>query len=358
MLLELLGIESSQESPLKKWRDIVPKDDCNTWLEYFTTHVLRDRNPFDIECRLIRKNDKSEFWAYVYGNVEYDEQGHPARMLGIVQDIDHRKRAELEQQRLYEELRIQQSEKESLIYAMSHDMRAPLVNLLGFSNELEMEMNAFLVAPDEFARAESSSNMKECLRFITSSVHRMDRLQDGVLRYARLGRTELNLQEVSINDVVTNSLLPITHQIKTNNVTIHNHITHTCLADSACMDQVIANLLDNAIKYARPGVSPEITFSSREENKQIIYSIHDNGIGIPPSMRTRVFEIFQRLDSKTTSGEGLGLTLVRAILNRMNGNISIVDNAYPGTEFEIRLPKYGSHGENSDDPTAVALLEA
>jgi len=260
-------------------------------------------------------------------------------MVGVIQDISRRKLIELEQMRLYQEIKDQQAEKESLIYAMSHDMRAPLVNLLGFSRELVGELKNFVDSKDPQSQAEARRNVEDCIRFITSSVERMDRLQNGVLRYARLGRIELNFQEVNIRELVDNALLPIGHQIKTKNVTIHNRIEHNCFADTSAMEQVFANLIDNAIKYSRPEFPPEITLSSHATRSRVYYHIQDNGVGIPPRLRTRVFEIFHRLSPNDAPGEGLGLTLVRGLLNRMNGNIRIADAPPPGAEFILSLPR-------------------
>jgi|GEM_PF-6177076 len=264
-------------------------------------------------------------------------------ILSTTRDIEDKKQLELEKEVLFQELQHRQQELESLVYAMSHDLRAPLVNVLGFVRELNSELDLYSKASGDAERELLAKSMQESMKYIASSAARMDTLQNGVLRFARLGRREYLLKTVEMGALLQRILLSLEHQIRASNATITVQIDNDSLGDESALEQVFSNLIDNAIKYGRAGVAPEIQISSQLEGSEVVYTVADNGRGIPLQFHARVFEMFHRLNTDNSIlGEGLGLTLVRGLLYRINGSISILpDQERAGVVFQVRLPRTG-----------------
>jgi len=338
MLDEIFGIDKSFVRNAASWVNLVHPSDKKDIADFLINDVIGQKKPFNREYRVQRNSDQAVLWVIGRGELEFNAEGNPIRMFGTIQDITEQKNTELEKDRLVHELKTRQAEQESLIYAMSHDLRSPLVNVLGFASELEKEIAIILAFPEKFAVL--SASVQDSIHFIVKSAQRMDRLQTGILRYARLGRMEFTLQKIDCRSVIDHCIQGLEHQARSLNITFINRVEHTCIADLFAFEQVCNNLLDNAIKYSRPNIPPIICISSIEELGNIILSFQDNGTGIPIAYRSKVFEIFHRLEPHgKINGEGLGLTLVRGLLHHMNGHISISEkHAEPGTEFLVTLP--------------------
>jgi signal transduction histidine kinase len=125
----------------------------------------------------------------------------------------------------------------------------------------------------------------------------------------------------------------------TASVQIDEHLP-ACLADEAHLNQVFTNLIDNALKYRHPQREPLIRICGRLDDRQAVYTVADNGVGIQSEYHDKIFEVFHRLDPKDDNhGEGLGLTIVKRILERMDGTISLESQSDGGAVFTVRLPQ-------------------
>jgi PAS domain S-box-containing protein len=269
-------------------------------------------------------------------------------IIAVVRDITERKKAEEERKQLLEELNDKNKELEQVFYIASHDLRSPLVNIQGFSKELEQALK--YVQSILFHSEDISSQTKETLtptleedipeafQYILASISKMDSLLSGLLRLSRLGRAALNIKNLDMNKLVLDITKSFEYQVKEKGVTLKINKLPPCLGDETQINQVFSNLIDNALKYLDPNQSGAIKISGRKENGHAVYYIKDNGIGIAPEHQERIYEIFHRLNPSATQGEGLGLTVTRKILERHAGKIWVESEPGKGSKFIITLP--------------------
>ena len=116
-----------------------------------------------------------------------------------------------------------------------------------------------------------------------------------------------------------------------------------CVGDHVQINQLFSNLLDNALKYRDPERPGVIEITGQQVNDQVVYCVRDNGIGIPEEHHSKIFEIFQRLNPSATTGEGLGLSIVKKILSRHNGSIWVESEPGVGSRFFVLLPSVSKH---------------
>lgn len=276
-----------------------------------------------------------------------DSRGKIVGLVGISRDITKRRRAEEDRERLMQTLALKNEELESILYVTSHDLRAPLVNIQGFSHELSRSCDLICSAlgdkvtaadVDEKVRVALNKDVPEALGFIMTSASRMDSLLSGLLRLSRLGQAAVNIEPLDMNAMFANITKSMEYQVKEAGATVDIESLPSCLGDASQINQVFSNILDNALKYldeSRPGV---IRIYAKVEDGQSIYCVEDNGAGIAPEHQSKIFEIFHRLEPDKKSGEGLGLTIVRHILDRHNGKVWAESELGKGSKFFVSLP--------------------
>lgn len=271
-------------------------------------------------------------------------------LLVMMMDVSDRIQAGLELRRteqareqLVEELKQKNKELETLVYVASHDLRSPLVNIQGFSqrlgkalDELQREL-AGSASPELLALLRE--RMPAALGYIRASGAKMDSIINGLLRLSRAGRMGLRTEVLDMDQLLQTAAGSMAYQLQSAEGELELQPLPPCRADPAQTAQVFANLLDNAIKYRDPARPLRVRVSGQPEGRMVCYSVEDNGIGIPPEQRSRVWEIFQRLDpAGPTPGEGLGLTLVRRMVERNGGRIQVESGADGGSRFLVLLP--------------------
>ena len=276
-----------------------------------------------------------------------DSHGKIVGIVGISRDITARKLAEHDREQLMQTLALKNKELESILYVTSHDLRAPLVNIQGFSNELSCSCDMIHSAlKDKIKAADMSEevhtafnkDVPEALGFILTSARKMDSLLSGLLRLSRLGQAAVNIERLDMNAMLTDVTKSMEYQVKEAGATVELESLPPCLGDSSQINQIFSNILDNALKYldeSRPGM---IHIYAKIENGQNIYCVEDNGAGIAPEHQSKIFEIFHRLEPGGKSGEGLGLTIVRRILERHNGKVWVESELGKGSKFFVSLP--------------------
>ena len=286
-------------------------------------------------------------WHLVTG-VHEDAVG--MEIIGVGSDVTERKLAEEEREQFLRELESMNKELESIVYVASHDLRSPLVNIQGFSRKLAkacQEMNALLRddrVPGDLQSACDSiqGSIGKSLHFITSSVEKMDTLLGGLLRLSRLGRKALKHDRVDMNGLVEDVVNAMTYQLRQSGGEIEVEPLLPCLGDAVQINQVFSNLIDNAVKYCAPERRLRIGISSWMDGGQAVFRISDNGIGIPLAQQEKIWEIFHRLNpGSDVAGEGLGLTVVRRILDRSDGKVWVESEWGKGSSFFVSLP----HGD-------------
>lgn len=276
-----------------------------------------------------------------------DSLGRVIGALSTAHDITESQQAHAEREQLLKTLELKNVELQNLVYIASHDLRSPLVNIQGFGGELERvcsKLDALTTQlPDgpnrQAIRALLTNDMPECLYFVKAGTEKINQLLDGLLRLSRVGTAEVMLESVDMDEVLRQALFAIRYQIQQHGVAIHVDTLPSCLGDGVLINQLFSNLIDNAIKYSEPSRPCRIRISGRIEGSQVVYQVNDNGIGIEPEYHDAVFQLFYRLHpSGNMAGEGLGLTIVKRILDRLNGTIRLESVPGQGTTFFITLP--------------------
>lgn len=263
-------------------------------------------------------------------------------------DMQWRRKSDRQKAEVIGSLQSMNTELESIVNISSHELRSPLLNIQGFAQELTTDCRELVdiirttqVPPDVEGKLSSiiQQDIPQALEYITHSAGRMDSLLKGLLRLSRLGRAALNIQPLEMNRLIDEIVKTMQYRITQQKVEISTGRLPACLGDESQITQVFGNLLDNALKYIGGEEAGRISISGRVEGSYSIYCVRDNGIGILPQNHSRIFEIFHRLDTaEPVSGEGLGLTIVRRIVERHNGRVRVESECGKGSSFYITLP--------------------
>lgn len=303
----------------------------------------------------IYKNDYYQIKGIETGAVDFITKPIiPEILLGKVSVFlelyDQRKRIEniaKEKEKLNIELIEKNKELEQIIYVISHDLRSPLVNIQGFSRELDTDMSSILsilsadtITPEdrEILFSLINADIPESLKYIFSSINKMDMLLTGLLKLSRLGQKALEIKEIDMNSLIAGVAEDFEFQIKEENIELNIGHLPSCKGDLTQINQVMSNLLDNAIKYLDPGRRGIINIYGRAENAHSVYCVEDNGIGIDDKDKKIIFEIFHRLHPHDSQGQGLGLNIIGKILERHSGKIWVESRLGTGSKFFISLP--------------------
>jgi len=238
-------------------------------------------------------------------------------------------------------------EIEAFVYIVSHDLRAPLVNLQGFANELGRSCDAlerYLAAaalPPSEARSIQGilrDDIPAALRFISASSNKFERLTDALLLLSRTGKQELHFEEVDVGAVVDATLLSLRQSIQSAAAEVRVDSLPAAFGDVTGIGQVFANLISNALKYVHPGRPAQIRIGGQIENGRAHYWVTDNGAGFPKSSQPRLFQVFQRFHPHLASGEGMGLAIVKRVIERHRGKVWAESEEGVGTTFHLHLP--------------------
>ena len=269
--------------------------------------------------------------------------------MAIVRNITERKRAEEALTRTAEELARSNEEVRQFAYIVSHDLRAPLVNVEGFVSELRGSLADLerLARPavEQLGETERErtdrilrQDLPEALEFIGSSVSRMDHLINALLRLSRLGRHDMVPERLDLGSLVSEILTSLGTQIEARDATVAVLALPEITADRTCLEQILGNILTNAVLYLDPARPGRIEISGKLTGTELLMRISDNGRGIAPEDRDKVFAPFRRGDSLDVPGEGMGLAYVQALVRRQGGRIWFDSEPGVGTAFSFVLP--------------------
>jgi signal transduction histidine kinase len=240
------------------------------------------------------------------------------------------------------------TDMETLMHVISHDLRAPIVTIQGFCQELTIACNRLNELFEEEALSAHvrehlnplvRQDIPEAVRFIRAGADNVSSVTSGILRFIRLGQMAIQWEGLDVNRLVMGIVTSMEFQLKKKEVVLQIGDLPDCMGDDVLVTQVFANLIDNAQKYLDPARPAEIIISGTTVNGWSVYAISDNGIGIPAEHHEHIFQVFRRLDAKREGGQGLGLAIVRRIIDRHQGKIEVESIPGKGTTFRVYFPR-------------------
>lgn len=241
-------------------------------------------------------------------------------------------------------------EVQRFAYIVSHDLRAPLVNIMGFTSELQSLREALIAGPAEATeRAAAVEDFDEAIGFIKSSVDKMDRLIKAILALSRQGQRAFKAEPLDMDALMRSVADGVAHRVQQSGAAITIGPLPAISADRVAVEQVFANLVDNAVKYLRPGVPGLIAIGATASTTTARFTVADNGRGIHVNDRERVFELFRRAGKQDQPGEGIGLANVRSLVRRLQGTITLDSTEGMGCVFTVTMPRQDNPG---GDPRA------
>jgi len=271
---------------------------------------------------------KSGEMGTVLMSIEYIRVNDMGYVLTSALDITERKQAEAERERLIADLEAKNTELERFTYTVSHDLKSPLVTINGFLGYLEQD-----------AASGNMERLKKDTHRIQEAVNKMQRLLNELLELSRIGRM-MNAPQINSFDALVREALEIVQgRLNERNVTVQIQPNlPSVFGDKPRLVEVMQNLLDNAAKYMGAQPEPRVEIGQRgvEHGKPIFY-VKDNGMGVAPEFHERIFGLFNKLDAKS-EGTGVGLALVKRIIEVHEGRIWIESELGQGSTFLFTLP--------------------
>ena len=235
-------------------------------------------------------------------------------------------------------------------YIVSHDLRSPLVNVMGFTAELSTATTALgeLVdrteadAPQlltEDARLAAREDLPEAIGFIRTSTAKMDRLINAILTLSRQGRRQLTPEPLDLAALCDTIAASMRQVIDARGVeVVVERPMPPVAADRLAVEQILSNLLENATKYLHPGRPGRVVLSAERTGARVVIAVADNGRGVDPRDHQRIFDLFRRSGQQDQPGEGIGLAHVRALAYRLGGTITLESTLGEGATFFLSLP--------------------
>lgn len=236
-------------------------------------------------------------------------------------------------------------------YIVTHDLRAPLVNIMGFLSEFEASLkpieryvlaNGATLQDTEIkeARLAVEEDLPEAIGFIRSSTRKMDQLINAILKISRDGRRKLQAEKVDLKELLATAAASVQHQVSAVDGEIDVDVQpFTVISDRISLDQILGNLFDNAVKYQMKGRPLQLSARILPQGRGLVrVDICDNGRGIAEDDLERVFELFRRAGDQDQQGEGIGLAHVRSLIRNLGGDITVTSELGKGSTFQLTLP--------------------
>jgi PAS domain S-box-containing protein len=302
------------------------------------TQELRERGRASFEVAHLRKDGTT---LPLEVSIKGTTWGGKEAILNVATDITERKQAEAQIRQLNEELEqrvvertakleVANQDLEAFSYSVSHDLRAPLRAIAGFSAILQRRYRDLL---DDKGR--------HFLDNIVSAGDSMGVLIDDLLGYSRLGRGMVRSEPVPLAPIVARLRVIFEERIAAAGATweIAKPLA-TPMGDSTLLEQILTNLIDNALMYRSPDSTPHVRVTATRHGHRVTLAVTDDGIGIPVEYRERIFEVFARLHTNDEyPGTGIGLAVVRKAARLMGGDVTVESTVGVGSTFSVDLPE-------------------
>ena len=335
---QIFGIDSSYLKDVRNWIKLIAPEHSlhviNVFKEVIKEKTLNSKNRFDEIFKIIRQNDGEERWVKVLGEFQYDEEGNPTHMLGTMQDITESKKNKdelIKAKDLAEELL---NIKGDFLSNMSHEIRTPLNAILGFTRLLK--------------DTDLDEDQKEMMEAINFSGKNLLVIVNDILDFSKIEANKMTFEGVlfNMNEAVKNALHLLILKAEEKNIdllySVDNAISDQLIGDPTRLNQILINLIGNAIKFTEVGyveldvnlIKDEPTFS------EIEFIVTDTGIGIAQEKLNSIFESFNQASNDTTrkfGGSGLGLTITKKLIELQGGKIEVESELNKGSKFLFTL---------------------
>jgi PAS domain S-box-containing protein len=338
VLDRLFGIDEAYERSIEGWSALIHPDDRTGMTEYFQNEVLGRRSVFDREYRIIRHNSGDERWVHGLGKLEFGAHGHPVKMHGTIRDITERKMSEEEIQKLNAELeqRIAQrtaqlavanEELEAFAYSVSHDLRAPLRGIDGWS-----------LALLEDCRGQLDERGCDYLDRVRAETQRMGQLIDDLLQLSRVTRAEMRTGTADLSALANSVALRLQEANPDRAIEFTVQPGITVDGDAHLLEIVLTNLLGNAVKFTSTRPIARVEFGKVPAGNMVAYYVRDNGVGFDAAYAGKLFGAFQRMHRQSEfPGSGIGLATVQRIIHRHGGRVWADAQVGEGATFLFTL---------------------
>lgn len=311
------------------WKKNIHPGDVERINNQFDAVFKNIDEPFMESEYRFKKADGSYAYVYDKGYIIRNAAGLPQRMIGAVQDVSWLKEKELQLQKKSEQLFLSNKELEQFAFVASHDLQEPLRMVTGFLTQLKKNYEGDL---DERA--------KTYIKFAVDGAVRMRQIILDVLDYSRVGKLKRKMEEVDFNEVVKEIIFLAQKKIEDTNANIVYDKLPVIFTYHHPVLQLLQNLIMNALKFSKPGISPVIEIGATEAATEWIIEVKDNGIGIDKEYYDKVFVLFQRLNNREDyEGTGIGLSLAKKIVENLGGSIWVESTEGEGSTFYFTIKK-------------------
>ncbi len=342
------GLSKDMKINFNSWSNILHPEDYDEVVARYSL-ALSGEKDFDVVWRIITPDNQVKY-IEGHGIVSRNQEGIPIRMIGVNIDITSRveNEKEIQQYRHHleeivedrtRELREANQEMESFSYSISHDLRAPLRSISGFASILQEEYyNTF------------DDEGKRLLNNIIESSISMNTLITEILNLSRISRKELIKREVDMEKIIRACYESVINEKDKKQFSLIINKLDKTFCDPSALKIVWTNLLGNAVKYSHKSPVKKIEISSIKEEGFVRYSIKDWGVGFNQEYSNKLFGVFQRLHSiKDFPGTGIGLAIVKRIVNKHLGEVSASSEEGKGAIFSFTLPIYETDSDTNND---------
>jgi len=322
---KVFGIQHEYQKNFKSWLGIIHPDHRDMMKTYLEQEVIGMHRNFHKEYKIIRISDEKERWVLGFGELKFDKDGRPETLFGAIMDITERKEAELQRDALIQHLTSRNQDLEQFSHIVSHNLRAPIANLIGLTDLMNGENK-------------ERTDFQTIIDGISSSAIILDNITKDLNHLLEVkARQTGQREEVFFEELVQNIKLSIGLLLKDAGATIYtDFLSAGCMYTSrSYLHSIFSNLISNGIKYHRPGVPPVLRIRSCKNVDMLEIVFSDNGTGIDLTKHGQaLFRPFKRFD-QNSSGTGMGLYMVKMQVEALGGKIAVTSKVNEGTSFTM-----------------------